>query len=70
MYKFMFKVVFNKCLYILENKLTNYNIYKCFLNKMSNDYRKNNSNERIIIDYIAGMTDNYFLNEFNILKKI
>ena len=70
MYKFMFKVVFNKYLYILENKLTNYNIYKCFLNKMSNDYRKNNSNERIIIDYIAGMTDNYFLNEFNILKKI
>ena len=70
MYKLMFKVVFNKCLYILENKLTNYNIYKCFLNKMSNDYRKNNSNERIIIDYIAGMTDNYFLNEFNILKKI
>lgn len=70
MYKFMFKVVFNKCLYILENKLINYNIYKCFLNKMSNDYRKNNSNERIIIDYIAGMTDNYFLNEFNILKKI
>lgn len=70
MYKLMFKVIFNKCLYILENKLTNYNIYKCFLNKMSNDYRKNNSNERIIIDYIAGMTDNYFLNEFNILKKI
>ena len=70
MYKFMFKVVFNKCLYILNNKFTNYNIYKCFLNKMSADYIDNNTNERIIIDYIAGMTDNYFINEFNILKKI
>mgnify|MGYP004572244073 FL=1 len=70
MYKFMFTVIFDKCMYILNNKLTNYNIYKYFLNKMSFDYRKNNSNERIIIDYIAGMTDNYFINEFNILKKI
>ena len=37
---------------------------------MSLEYIKNNSNERIIIDYIAGMTDNYFINEYNILKKI
>ena len=70
MYNFMFKVVFNKCLYILENKLINYNIYKCFLNKMSDKYKNNNSKERIIIDYIAGMTDNYFIHEFNTLKKI
>ena len=70
MYKFMFNVIFNKCLYILENKLSNYNIYKCFLNKMTKEYKNNNSNERIIIDYIAGMTDNYFMNEFDILKKI
>lgn len=70
MYNFMFKVVFNKCLYILENKLKDYNIYKCFLNKMSNEYINSNKNERIVIDYIAGMTDNYFINEFDILKKI
>lgn len=70
MYKFMFKVVFNKCLYILENKLTNYNIYKYFLNKMTEEYKNSNSNERIIIDYIAGMTDNYFISEYDILKKI
>lgn len=70
MYKFMFNVIFNKCLFILENKLTNYNIYKCFLNKMTKEYKNNNSKERIIIDYIAGMTDNYFINEFEILKKI
>ena len=70
MYKFMFKVIFNKCLYILENKLTNYNIYKYFLNKITEEYKNNNSNERIIIDYIAGMTDNYFISEYDILKKI
>ena len=66
----MFNVVFDKCLMILNNNINEYNIYKCFLNEMSLQYIKNNSNERIIIDYIAGMTDNYFINEYNILKKI
>ena len=70
MYKFMFKVVYNKCLYILNYKLTNYNIYKCFLNKMTEEYINNNTKARMVIDYIAGMTDNYFLDEFDILKKI
>lgn len=69
-YEFRFNVVFKKCLYILENNLTEYNIYKNFLNDMSNEYKENNSNVRITIDYIAGMTDSYFLNEFEILKKI
>ena len=31
---------------------------------------KNNNKYRIIIDYIAGMTDRYFIEEFNVLKKI
>ena len=31
---------------------------------MTNEY-KENSNIRIIIDYIAGMTDTYFIKEFN-----
>ena len=68
-YEFMFKVVFNKCLYILENKITDANIYKNFLDNMSYDY-KQNTNARIVIDYISGMTDSYFINEYNILKKI
>ena len=69
-YEFMFNVVFDKCIYILDNKLTNYNIYKNFLNNMDELYIKNNNKYRIIIDYIAGMTDRYFIEEFNILKKI
>lgn len=65
----MFNLVFNKCIYILENNLTMHNIYKNFLNKM-NDRYKNNTNARIVIDYIAGMTDDYFIEEYNKLKKI
>ena len=68
-YEEMFKTVFEKCIYILENNLTKYNIYKNFLNKMNGDY-KTNTNARIVIDYIAGMTDDYFINEYNKLKKI
>ena len=69
-YEIMFNLVFEKNLYILNNKLKKYNIYKIFLINMKEDYIKNNTNERIVIDYIAGMTDSYFINEYNILKKI
>ena len=69
-YELMFNTVFNKCIYILDNKLTNYNIYINFLNNMDNNYLNNNSNNRIVIDYIAGMTDDYFIKEYNTLKKI
>jgi dGTPase len=65
----MFNTVFDKCIYILENNLTKYNIYKNFLNKMNDEYKKN-TNARIAIDYIAGMTDDYFIKEYNKLKKI
>lgn len=32
---------------------------------MSEEYKNNNSKERIVIDYIAGMTDDYCVNEYN-----
>ena len=69
-YEFMFNVVFNKCMFILDNNLKDYNIYKYFLNRMNENYKNNNSKARIILDYIAGMTDSYFIYEFNLLKKI
>ena len=44
-----------------------------FANGRSQDYIKNTSKERMIIDYMAGQTDSYFLNEceynFNEFKK-
>ena len=39
-----------------------------FANLVSNlneEYKNNTSNERIVLDYIAGMTDKYFIEEFN-----
>ena len=69
-YEIMFSTVFDKCIYILNNKLKDNRIYYNFLNNMNKDYVKNNTKERIVIDYIAGMTDDYFIEEYNILKKI
>ena len=34
-----------------------------FINARSKIYMKNTSKERMIIDYISGQTDSYFLNE-------
>ena len=39
-------------------------IYTVFINHMSYNYVTYNSNERIIIDYISGMTDDFFLSQF------
>ena len=69
-YKFMFETIFNKCIYIIENNLKEYDIYKHFLNDMCESYINNTKKERMVIDYIAGMTDSYFLNEYDKLKKI
>ena len=49
--------------YVLNDLNTNNlesNIYRTFLDNMNEDYIKNTSNERKVIDYIAGMTDYYF----------
>ena len=36
---------------------------------MSSNYKNNNTKERIVIDYIAGMTDDYFLKEYTRITK-
>lgn len=43
-------------------------IFKVFLNEMDEEYIKNTTDERKVIDYISGMTDDYFINEYNRLK--
>ena len=35
---------------------------------MSDEYRSN-TDARIVIDYIAGMTDDYFVKEYNRVRK-
>jgi len=59
-YKLMFNKLFD--LYykqLLNNEYTE-DIYKFFINEMENIYLENNSNARIAIDFIAGMTDDFF----------
>lgn len=64
-YKLMFETLFNYYLNALENKDLSASIYEIFLNDMSSDYINNNSNCRKVIDYISGMTDEYFMNEYS-----
>lgn len=40
-------------------------IHRHFLKPMSEYYKKNNNNMRKVIDFIAGMTDDFFNNQFN-----
>ena len=63
-YKEMFNIVFETNLKYLQNKNAETNIYKVYLNNMTEEYKNNTSNERIVIDYIAGMTDDYFTKEY------
>ena len=35
-----------------------------YLKHMVDDYKNNNTAKRIVIDYIAGMTDEYFIKEY------
>lgn len=61
----IFNKLFEANLKYLMEKDYSKNIYKIYLNNMSDDYKNNTSNERIVIDYIAGMTDEFFINEYH-----
>ena len=61
----MFRTVFYSNLDYLRNGDKDVPIYCDYLAHMSLDYKNNTSMERIVIDYIAGMTDEYFKKEYN-----
>ena len=44
-------------------------IYDSFLKEMDSSYLKNNTDKRKVIDYIAGMTDDYFVNQYRLISK-
>ena len=67
-YTKMFNELFDKLLYQVENNMDS-NINNIFLSNMSESYMNNTSNKRKVIDYIAGMTDDYFMNEYNLYCK-
>ena len=60
----MFRIVFNYYLNDLKINNINSNIYIYFY-KYKNDYYKSNTSlNRVVIDYIAGMTDEFFIKEY------
>lgn len=67
-YEKMFRHLFNVYKKQIIEKNKNCNIYKDYLNNMDTTYIKSNSIARIIIDYIAGMTDDYFQKQYLIYK--
>ena len=63
-YKKMFNYLFEVFVNHLKNNDISQDIYTVFLNHMSCDYITNNTYERIALDYISGMTDDFFLNSY------
>ena len=68
-YKTGMNRLFEKYLTDIKNKNKNSEIYIVFLNNQCDDYLKNTSDKRKVIDFIAGMTDDYFINKVNLLAK-
>lgn len=58
-------MLFNEYLNDIDNNNYDSDIYKIFLNTMDDSYLKNTDSKRKVIDYIAGMTDEYFVKMIN-----
>ena len=59
----MFRTVFNGYLNDLKNNNYESPIYSSYLDRMDKKYLES-SNERIVLDYISGMTDDYFISSY------
>ena len=66
-YKEQFNKVFDTYLNDVKANNKDSRIYKIFLDVMCEEYLSNTSDERKVLDYISGMTDDYFVSEY---KKI
>ena len=64
-----YNLKFNKLFDLYYNQIVNNekneDIFKIYLNVMDNSYIENNTPARIVIDFIAGMTDNFFNYQYN-----
>ena len=65
LYEDMFRQVFKHCLNDIKNNNREGHIFTIFLNDMDEKYLNNTSDERKVIDYIAGMTDDFMVKEYN-----
>lgn len=62
-YKKGMNILFREYLNALETEDKTNIIYQIFVNNQSEQYIQNNSKKRIVIDFIAGMTDDLFISE-------
>jgi dGTPase len=69
LYEKQFRYLFNIYLKQIKENKKEEKIFKVFLNNMDKLYLEKTIGERKVIDYIAGMTDDYFLNEYKRLYK-
>lgn len=67
-YRKIFNTLYEVYLVDLEENNNKSRVVK-YKNTMSEDYRKNIDNKRIVIDFIAGMTDEYLIESFEEMKK-
>lgn len=64
-YNEVFRKVFEKCLNDIKTSNKDGHIFTIYLNDMDKNYLENTSDERKVIDYIAGMTDDFIISEYN-----
>jgi len=67
-YEKVFQKVFTSCLKDIKENHKDGNIFKIFLDDMDEKYIKETSDVRKVIDYIAGMTDDFIIKEYNQIK--
>ena len=60
-YKLMYNTLFDKFLIDVKNNNKRSRIYRTYLNDMCDNYLNNTTDERKVLDFIAGMTDDYFI---------
>lgn len=62
-YKNGMNMLYEKYLNQLNDNDTDSMIYKVFIKNQSNEYNEKTSNKRKVIDFISGMTDEFFIKE-------
>ena len=67
--KEMFEVLFDSLLEDIRNNNKQSHIYKNYIDDMNDEYKQNTTPERMVIDYKAGMTDDYFQDEYKEVTK-
>lgn len=65
LYEDMFRKVFKQCLNDIKTNNREGHIFTIYLNDMDENYLNNTTDERKVIDYIAGMTDDFIVSEYN-----